>query len=266
VLLVALLVAAAAVMIPLMRAQVGQEAPSSALRPEPPQIEEPAVRPGTAPPTVERGREIAIDESPLEALPPVEAAPPLPSREDVLTRVPMPPIREPGDSTPHAVIETPDPTNSDMGSEGNAAADDGIESATVAVRAARPEPEAVFVPVPVPGPGIGFDSEPEPEPEPEVAVEPDFEPVHGAISEQEPATEAEVARTPSPASGGLVEVSINATPWANIEVDGVDVGVTPIGAVPLRVGSHSFKARMPDGRVIERVVEISADERFVAFE
>jgi type II secretory pathway predicted ATPase ExeA len=61
-------------------------------------------------------------------------------------------------------------------------------------------------------------------------------------------------------------VQINAMPWATIEIDGQDFGETPLAGVPLPGGSHSFRARMPDGRVIERVVEIDADNRFVVFE
>lgn len=63
-----------------------------------------------------------------------------------------------------------------------------------------------------------------------------------------------------------IEVSINATPWAHIEIDGQPVGETPLGGVSLSPGSHRFHALFPDGRVSERVVEIDADERTVVFE
>jgi hypothetical protein len=65
---------------------------------------------------------------------------------------------------------------------------------------------------------------------------------------------------------GPLAVQINASPWANIEVDGIDLGVTPLANIPLFAGEHSFRARMPDGRVIERTVEIDAERRFISFE
>jgi hypothetical protein len=65
---------------------------------------------------------------------------------------------------------------------------------------------------------------------------------------------------------GPFAVQINASPWANVEVDGIDLGVTPLANIPLFAGSHSFRVRMPDGRVIERRIEIDAEKRFISFE
>jgi hypothetical protein len=62
-----------------------------------------------------------------------------------------------------------------------------------------------------------------------------------------------------------IPVDINATPWATIEVDGVDLGETPIARAPLAPGSHVFRARMPDGHVIERTVQITPETRYVTF-
>lgn len=76
-----------------------------------------------------------------------------------------------------------------------------------------------------------------------------------------PAVEAPLAET-----FGLLAVQINASPWANIEVDGIDLGATPLANIPLFAGAHSFRARMPDGRIIERTVEIDAERRFISFE
>jgi type II secretory pathway predicted ATPase ExeA len=70
---------------------------------------------------------------------------------------------------------------------------------------------------------------------------------------------------PPPAATTL-SVQVNARPWANIEVDGVDLGPTPIAGIPLLAGRHRFRARMPDGRVLERVVDVSAENRFITFE
>ncbi len=82
-------------------------------------------------------------------------------------------------------------------------------------------------------------------------------------SEVEATEPAEGAATPEPER---VPVNINARPWAVIEVDGVEVGVTPLARVRLAEGPREIRARMPDGRVVERVVEVDADTRFIAFE
>jgi hypothetical protein len=71
---------------------------------------------------------------------------------------------------------------------------------------------------------------------------------------------------PPPAPVVTIPVHVNATPWATIAVDGIDLGETPIAGVPLVPGSHKFVARMPDGRVIERTVEIDEKRRHVSFE
>jgi type II secretory pathway predicted ATPase ExeA len=76
-------------------------------------------------------------------------------------------------------------------------------------------------------------------------------------------TPAGAAATPMPER---VPVNINATPWAAIEVDGEPLGETPLAGVALAAGPHTFRARMPDGRVVERVVEIDAENRFVVFD
>jgi type II secretory pathway predicted ATPase ExeA len=199
VLLAALLVAGAAVTIPLMRVEVGPEASAPAPRPAP--------RPAPS----------RIATPPMEELPVLEPPAPLP------TRVHSAP------SAPVAFAPTPVASpDGDLATPGKAASDDGIESVAAVVQPAPAEPE------------------------------PELEPAAGA--RRAPTTRAVIE------SAGPFDVSINATPWANIEIDGVDVGVTPIGAVPLLAGPHTFKARMPDGRVIERDVEISAEDRFVAFE
>ena len=60
-------------------------------------------------------------------------------------------------------------------------------------------------------------------------------------------------------------VHINATPWAHIEVDGRPLGVTPLGNVPLAAGPHDFRARLPDGRIVERRVDVTEARRHIAF-
>ena len=61
-------------------------------------------------------------------------------------------------------------------------------------------------------------------------------------------------------------MNVNATPWAQVSVDGVDVGVTPLAGLPLLPGRHIFKARFADGRVQQRLVEITNEQRHVSFD
>ena len=81
------------------------------------------------------------------------------------------------------------------------------------------------------------------------------------------AVERGVAAPPEPVipAAPPVGVSFNADPWANIEIDGAAVGETPIAALPLAPGAHRVVARMSDGRVLERRVEIGASKRRIVF-
>lgn len=55
-----------------------------------------------------------------------------------------------------------------------------------------------------------------------------------------------------------IAVDFNAVPWAELEVDGRSIGPTPVGRVPLAPGPHQVRARFPDGRVVEREIEVDA--------
>jgi hypothetical protein len=63
----------------------------------------------------------------------------------------------------------------------------------------------------------------------------------------------------------LVRVSLNAQPWAHIEVDGRDLGVTPMADVELEAGPHRFRARFADGRVMERTLRVDALRDHITF-
>jgi hypothetical protein len=67
------------------------------------------------------------------------------------------------------------------------------------------------------------------------------------------------------ASARPILVNLNASPWARIEVDGQPVGVTPLANLPLAPGPHRFRARFPDGRVLERVEQIETRRNHVTF-
>ena len=94
----------------------------------------------------------------------------------------------------------------------------------------------------------------------------DEQPLSAAGTESDPAPPAAVAPAPPPVAVPTVKIAINAAPWAEIEIDGVPVGGTPLSGVELAVGRHRFVAHMPDGTVRERVTHIRADSTAVLFE
>ncbi|RIL01456.1 MAG: hypothetical protein DCC71_17660, partial [Proteobacteria bacterium] len=87
------------------------------------------------------------------------------------------------------------------------------------------------------------------------------EPVEPASPRAAAVAPPAVAAPPPPPLG----VSVNADPWAHVEVDGAPVGETPIAELPVPPGLHRFTARMPDGRVLEREVVIDERNRRVLF-
>ena len=117
-----------------------------------------------------------------------------------------------------------------------------------APEASAPEPQAAVNPV-APAPTPTTPTPPAPAPEP-----------------QHVATAPAAAPKPSAPPVPRIEVSINATPWAVIEVDGRELGETPLGGISLERGTHHFVARFPNGRVVERKVEIDASHRALVFE
>ncbi|MCZ6783003.1 MAG: hypothetical protein O7G30_06800 [Proteobacteria bacterium] len=63
----------------------------------------------------------------------------------------------------------------------------------------------------------------------------------------------------------LALVSLNARPWARIEVDGRAVGITPLGELPLTLGRHRIRAHLPDGRRVDRIVQVGVDGLHLIF-
>jgi hypothetical protein len=77
-----------------------------------------------------------------------------------------------------------------------------------------------------------------------------------------PAADIRAARvTPVPS----IPVSLNARPWARIEVDGREVGITPLADLPMTPGLHRFRAHLADGRVVERALRIDAYRNHISF-
>ncbi len=73
------------------------------------------------------------------------------------------------------------------------------------------------------------------------------------------------APVPIPAPPAPVRVSINATPWAIVSVDGREIGETPLAGIELEPGRHVFSARMPDGTTLQQTVDVSAQRATVVF-
>ena len=73
-----------------------------------------------------------------------------------------------------------------------------------------------------------------------------------------PAEPPESAPTPEPEPTPvpLAQLSVNARPWARIDIDGREVGITPLGDLRLAIGEHVLAARFPDGRLVERRIRV----------
>jgi len=87
-----------------------------------------------------------------------------------------------------------------------------------------------------------------------------------ASADPEPSPQhVEVIRSAPEPPPPTIAVSLNARPWARIEVDGSEVGITPLGDLPISPGRHRFRAHLADGRVVERVVQIDAYRDHISF-
>jgi type II secretory pathway predicted ATPase ExeA len=158
-------------------------------------------------------------------------------------------------------------------------------------REQAPPPETTeLVPAPAPEPALEPALEPEPAadeaPEPTVDVAPDVssppaeelpppEPEPESTAPTEPVAVAPpveaVAPPPVPPPVSLApppagaRISVDAVPWAEIQLDGRPMGETPLGELPVSPGSHRVSAKLPDGRVLERRVEVRAGDVYVVF-
>jgi serine/threonine protein kinase len=65
-----------------------------------------------------------------------------------------------------------------------------------------------------------------------------------------------------PPAAGNATLSVSATPWAEVSIDGRSQGSTPLRALKVRAGSHVIKLRCPPlGKESELRVQIAADAR-----
>jgi hypothetical protein len=70
------------------------------------------------------------------------------------------------------------------------------------------------------------------------------------------------SREAPPAARPVVmgRLNVNAIPWAEVWVDGQPIGQTPIGNIPISVGSHRLTFRHPDFGELQTVAIVTADE------
>ncbi|HVH20477.1 MAG TPA: AAA family ATPase [Myxococcota bacterium] len=131
--------------------------------------------------------------------------------------------------------------------------------------AEAPQPMPQAQPTPVPAPVVPAPVAPAPPPTvPPPTPEPEPAQVAAPVPEPVPAPAAAPAPAPSPPV--MIEISINASPWALIEIDGREAGETPLGGIAVERGPHRFVVRFPDGRTVERTVDIDAAHRTLVFE
>lgn len=141
------------------------------------------------------------------------------------------------------------------------------------LQAALPTAEAELESLAPPPVGAGTEAIPLPvdsadaEPVFTVAAEtpPPVEPTGASTAEASGTIGSPSPSVPDAAIPSAVSVSVNAQPWATIEVDGELVGVTPLAGLELGPGNHRFRATLPDGRVLERTERITSLNRRILF-
>jgi serine/threonine-protein kinase len=138
-----------------------------------------------------------------------------------------------------------------------------------AVLATHPAPATATRPQPTPKETAPPKSSPvaliptTPKPTPPPAARP--APLAQAAPSAQPAT-ATTARVPEPRPAPTAaaerngSLRIGVTPYADVVIDGVVVGTTPMGAVPLSPGRHTVRLIHPDYQPLQRVVTVRAGE------
>jgi hypothetical protein len=197
------------------------------------------------------GREVARATAPIastapragEAEPPAVASPP-PSAAPAQAKaadspLTMPPRASQPPAEPPAVSSSPPA----VASRGQAA------SPSSAAPAPPSPPESAAAPVPSPAA----------EAPPTAEVEPDAEEPQAPPK----APERRHARAPArPSTPRGVTVGVSAEPGTQIAIDGRALGAAPVDEVELASGPHRLVATLPDGRVVDRVVDVPQDSRY----
>ena len=136
--------------------------------------------------------------------------------------------------------------------------------ASPAPAAAPPEPAAKVLPTPAaasptPPPATNAVAPPQPAPAPVEAA-----PAAAPAAKPRTRKAAQIA-TEAPVVTAKGELLLLIRPWAKVEVDGREVGVTPLNEpLMLGAGEHTVRLTNPDlGKDITRTVRITASERAV---
>lgn len=164
-----------------------------------------------------------------------------------------------------------------LGKEEPAEAPVAVERANVveppAPKPAEPAPAAQEPPRQAEAPAAPAKDEPAKAREPgkrprKVAVvePPPQEPTPVVIVKEAPKP-VEVPVAPKPTVVAKGELVLLIRPWAKVEVDGREIGVTPLDPISLSPGDHKVRLMNPDlGKDITRTVTISASEKSVVKE
>ncbi|HEY8495401.1 MAG TPA: ATP-binding protein [Myxococcota bacterium] len=133
--------------------------------------------------------------------------------------------------------------------------EEAAASAAAAAPAARPQRELESA-TQAAEPDAAAEADPRPESEPSATAA--ARPARAARSEGGEARRqaSRPAEPERPEAPRRVSVNVQAEPGASIVVDGQPVGSGTVQGLPLAPGPHRFEIWLPDGRVVERVVEV----------
>jgi eukaryotic-like serine/threonine-protein kinase len=99
-----------------------------------------------------------------------------------------------------------------------------------------------------------------PEPAPPAATPEEREATPAAETDADPVAELPPAATPAVAetseAAPVGHLQLGVAPWAEVQLDGVPVGETPLAPVALRAGTYTARLVHPDFRPFQRVVTI----------
>ena len=117
-----------------------------------------------------------------------------------------------------------------------------------------PSEEPARIPEPPPPSARAPTPEPPDDPPHEASPAPPIAPIEPSAAPVEGPAAPEVA----PAPRASVPLSVNASPWAEVELDGRPIGRTPQRALSVRAGRHTLVLRCPPlGREVRHSFEAS---------
>jgi len=182
---------------------------------------------------------VAEREAPRAALPPVVEAPAEPVAEE-LSEVPA----SPEEDLPEVQAAPPPPARAPPPRMVKAAPAPASSAPAKAVTQEAPSADIPEVPAPVPA----------------ASAAPESVSLGAGDALARPSDLAPAQRVEDG-----IPVFVNAVPSAQIEIDGREVGRTPIVGLPVPPGERRFAARFADGRRVERTIRVEGSEVYVLF-